>query len=71
MDKWGDAMGPENMINFVGPLVVQENPELRTEALGWIIKNKDAIKSSDTKELIKPLVSCLSDKTPAIRGLAE
>jgi hypothetical protein len=39
--------------------------------LKWIIKQKDAIKTSEVKELPKPLVSCISDKTPAIRALAE
>jgi hypothetical protein len=59
------------MINFVGPTVSLDNPELRTEALTWIIKYKDSIKTSDVQSLVKPLVACLSDKTPAIRGLAE
>jgi hypothetical protein len=39
--------------------------------LKWIIKNKDHIKKAEVKELVKPLVSCLSDKTPAIRNMAE
>ena len=39
--------------------------------LKWIIKNKDAIKTSEVKESIKPLVQCLSDKAPAIRNMAE
>jgi len=50
---------------------VQDNPELRTETLTWIIKQKDAIKLADAKELIKPLVACLSDKTPTIRNMSE
>jgi hypothetical protein len=44
---------------------------LRNEALNWIIKNKDSIKSAEVKELVKPLVSCLNDKVPGIRNLAE
>lgn len=71
MDKWAEHVGPEVIINNVGPMLTQENPELRTEALKWIIKNKDAIKTSEMKEYTKALVSCLSDKTPAIRNLAE
>jgi len=39
--------------------------------LKWMIKNKESIKLAELKELIKPLVSCLTDKTPAIRLLAE
>jgi len=71
VDKWSEAIGPEAIINALGAIVVQDNPELRTEALSWIIKHKDSIRSAENKELIKPLVSCLSDKTPAIRSMAE
>lgn len=38
MDKWAEHAGPEVIINNLGPLLTQENPELRTEALKWIIK---------------------------------
>jgi hypothetical protein len=48
-------------------MLVTENPELRDEALKWILKNKEAIKTSDVKELVKPLVSCIVDKVPIIR----
>jgi hypothetical protein len=37
----------------------------------WILKNKEAIKQSEVRELIKPLIQCLNDKTPAIRNMAE
>jgi len=39
-----------------------------------VLKSKDAIKlipADALKEIPKPLVECLSDKTPAIRNLAE
>lgn len=71
MDKWAEQVGPEIVINHVGALLVQENPELRNEALTWIIKNKDAIKNTEVKELVKPMVSCLNDKSPGIRNMAE
>lgn len=71
MDKWADQVGPEVVINNVGPMVIQENPELRNEALTWIIKNKESIKSAEVKELVKPLMSCLNDKVPGIRNMAE
>jgi hypothetical protein len=71
MDKWAEHVGPEVIINNLGPLLVQENPELRTEGLKWIIKQKDAIKTSEVKDLAKPLVSCISDKSPAIRTMAD
>lgn len=42
--------------------------------LQWVIKNKESIKlctPEALKELTKPLVECLSDKTPAIRNFGE
>lgn len=72
MDKWAEHVGAEVIINNVAPMLTQENPELRSEALKWILKNKDAIKTSETtKEFVKALVSCLSDKAPTIRNMAE
>jgi hypothetical protein len=72
MDKWAEHAGPEVVIAIGGPLVITENPELRSEMLKWIIKNKESIKKVvEIKDLVKPLVSCLNDKTPAIRNLAE
>lgn len=71
MDKWGTTVGAEVIINNVGPMVIQENPELRNEALTWILKNREAIKTSEVKELVKPIVSCMIDKVPGIRNLAE
>ena len=67
MDKWAEHVGPEIIINNLAPMLTQENPELRSESLKWIIKQKDSIKLTETKEYVKALVSCLSDKTPAIR----
>jgi hypothetical protein len=74
MDKWAEQCGAELVISLGGPTVSLENPELRTEMLGWIIKNKEAIKlcpAEALKEMTKPLVECLSDKAPAIRTAAE
>lgn len=74
MDKWAEHCGAELVITLGGPMVTQDNPELRTEMLTWIIKNKDSIKlctPDALKEMTKPLVECLTDKTPAIRNFGE
>ena len=71
MDKWGEHVGHEVVMNCLIPLLVQENPELRDEALKWVIKNKEQLKLCDTKDFAKPLVSCLTDKVPAVRNMAE
>jgi hypothetical protein len=70
-DKWGEHIGADKVINYMSPLLMTENPELRTEVFTWILKNKDFIKTIDAKEIVKPLVTCLSDKSGNIRGMAE
>jgi hypothetical protein len=43
MNKWADVIGAENVINKLTAELVLENPELRTEGLNWIQKNKASI----------------------------
>lgn len=38
MDKWAEHVGPEIILNNLGVMLTQENPELRTEGLKWMIK---------------------------------
>ena len=71
MDKWGDAIGPEKIIDKVSQEMVVENPELRKEALKWIEKNKESIGDADAQSMIKPFVTCLSDKSKDIRDQTE
>ena len=72
MDKWAEHTGAETVIGIGGALVIQDNPEMRSEMLKWVLKNKDAIKLVvEIKELVKPFLMCLNDKTPAIRALAD
>jgi cytoskeleton-associated protein 5 len=71
MNKWADAIGPEQVINQLCPLLLVENPETRTEGFKWISEHADAIPACDTKEMVKPLVSCLTDKSKDIRTSAE
>jgi hypothetical protein len=40
-------------------MIAQDNPEMRNEALQWIMKNKDEIKKCDAKEMVKPIIQCL------------
>ena len=44
---------------------------MRTEGLKWITENKDSIKDADNKEMIKPLIACLTDKSKAVREASE
>jgi hypothetical protein len=44
---------------------------MRTESLQWICKNKAAIAKCDYKEMVKPLILCLTDKSGPIRTMTE
>jgi hypothetical protein len=41
---------------------------LREEGLKFTIKNKEALKDCDHKEMIKPLIECLMANTAPIRN---
>lgn len=48
-----------------------ENPEARTEGLKWILLHESSIQKADCESLVKPLIACLTDRSKAIRELAE
>lgn len=72
INKWSDQIGAEYCINHLCQLLTVENPEGRTESLKWILEHDDSIKDvNDPKEMIKPLMSCLTDKSKPIRDSTE
>ena len=71
IDKWAEAVGPETVMNYAIPLLSQENPELRTETLNWVLKNKESIPEADHSTFVKPLMLLLQDKSPTIRNNTE
>ena len=71
VNKWRDAMGAEVVIVHMTVLLTTENPESRGESLKWILEHTDNIKDADHTPMIKPLISCLSDKKKDIRDQAE
>jgi hypothetical protein len=71
MDKWAEAIGDHKVIDSVAGYLEAGSPELREEALTWIIAHKQALKKTEHRELISPLVTCLLDKTSKIRTQTE
>ena len=71
VNKWASAIGPENIVSSIGAVIEKENPEIRVVLLDWMLKNKDSISKSNLEDFPKSLVSCIQDKIPAIRSLAE
>jgi hypothetical protein len=71
MDKWAEAIGDHKVIDSVATYLSEGGPELREEALNWVLAHKAALKKCEHKELISPLVNCLLDKTSKIRAQSE
>lgn len=71
VESWKEAVGAETIINIIGAHIQPDNPEMRTCLLKFMIDNKEAIDKAELDPLVKPLIDCLTDKTPEIRKLAE
>jgi hypothetical protein len=71
VNKWADAVGAENVLNYLFVKLAVENPESRTECLKWILEHIESIPLAETAATVPPLVACLSDKSKAIRDQTE
>ena len=71
VNKWADAVGAENVLNYMFLKVALENPESRTECLKWILEHIESIPLAETGAMVAPLIACLSDKSKAIRDQVE
>ena len=71
LQKWGENCGAESIISLAGPLLSQDNPELRLDLLSWILSNKESIRNADIKSLIPGVLGCLQDRIAGIRNQAE
>jgi cytoskeleton-associated protein 5 len=71
IDRWAQETGPDSIINNAGPPLVQDNAELRTELLNWLLAHKDSFPKSDLKQLAPGILQCLQDRTANIRNAAE
>ena len=70
-NKWKEAIGPEHVIANMCTYLADGNPELRSDSLKWIVENKAAIAKCDHREMVKPLIVCLTDRSGPIRTMAE
>ena len=71
MNKWAEAIGADKVINHLCASLSVDNPELRNEAFIWLQDKEKFIPECEHAMMIKPLVSCLSDKKSSIRVSAE
>jgi hypothetical protein len=71
LEKWAEYIGFENVLFYSHSYLSIDNFEMRNDLLKLIIKNKSCLPKFDCKEIIPGLISCLLDKSPVIRNLAE
>lgn len=71
VNKWAEAIGNEPVVQMLCVQMETENPELRDEGFKWILAHKEGIKGADHQLMVKPLMSCLTDKVSKIRSCAE
>eukprot|EP00742_Colponemidia_sp_Colp-10_P006163 GILJ01006597.1.p1 GENE.GILJ01006597.1~~GILJ01006597.1.p1 ORF type:complete len:2140 (-),score=355.52 GILJ01006597.1:90-6284(-) len=71
LDKWTATVSFEHVFSYLPPSLVPDSPEVRTELLTWMLKFKSSFPKCDMKSLVKPILACLQDRAPNIRGLAE
>ena len=70
-NKWGEAIGPHYVINYMSEYLTAGNPSLREESLKWMVAHKDAIPKCDHQAMVKPLVNCCTDRKGEIRQMSE
>lgn len=71
LEKFAEMIGFENILQYCPSFLLTDNYELRHDLLKLILKFKASLIKLDCKELIPGILSCLLDKTPLIRNLAE
>ena len=72
LDNLISTVGFEIVISSFPPFLNEDNLELRTEMIKLILKYKANLPKCDSvKDLIPGVVSCLLDKQPSVRALAE
>ena len=71
IDKWAVETGAECIIMYVAGPLTQENPEMRTELLNWLLAHKETFARCDVKPMVPGIINCLQDKSANIRNAAE
>eukprot|EP01022_Parablepharisma_sp_SALTPOND_P013285 TRINITY_DN1767_c0_g1_i1.p1 TRINITY_DN1767_c0_g1~~TRINITY_DN1767_c0_g1_i1.p1 ORF type:complete len:1819 (+),score=240.94 TRINITY_DN1767_c0_g1_i1:2754-8210(+) len=71
IDKVGEAIGPEIVINSMGQMLEKDSFEVRSELLKWIIKHQEVLQKAECGSLVNGIVSCVQDKAKEIREKGE
>ena len=71
IDKWAKEAGPEAIIQYSAATLQQENPELRSELINWLLAHKDNLKNCELEPFLPALLMCLQDRVAGIRNGGE
>ena len=71
IEKWATEAGVESILTYSSTLLMQDNPEIRTSLLNWILTHKSDFSKYDMKPMAPCILSCLQDKAVNIRNAAE
>jgi hypothetical protein len=69
--KLGETTGGDYIINALASSISKDSPELKIEALKWLVKEKKGYETCDHKLLVPGILICLQDKSTDIRKMAE
>lgn len=71
IDKWAKEAGPEAIIQYSAATLQQENPELRSELINWLLAHKDNLRNCEMEPFLPALLMCLQDRVAGIRNGGE
>jgi cytoskeleton-associated protein 5 len=76
LSGWVDQVGVVSIIeqDLISPSLATDNPNLRTELLGWLEEKLPLIgssKSTEAQSLIHPVYICLEDRSAEVRKKAQ
>ena len=71
LNKWAEEAGIDTIIMHSSAPLHIENPELRTELLGWLLEHKEAFRNNDMRPYIQGTLACLQDRSGPIRLKGE
>lgn len=71
IDRWAQETGPETIVNYSGPPLALDNPDLRSELINWLLAHKHAFSKSDLRQLAPGILASLQDRVANIRNAAE
>ena len=59
LEVWAAAAGLDAVVAVAPSFLIEGNPELKGELLGWLVRNKDTVANGDVKAYVPALLNCL------------